>query len=123
MSDRSILVIAKHPVLGALLGSLVELAGHEPVFPDLGEAAGEAILRLRPSLALLDFAHDAAWDDETYRQAAVLGAPVLLFSSSRTQTEADSIAAGRGVKAFVLPIQFRAFERLLSASLATSRAG
>ncbi len=123
MSVQPILVIAKHPVLGALLGSLVELAGHEPVFPDPDEAAGEALLRLRPSLTLLDCAHDAARADEIYRQAAVLNAPVLLFSSSRTHTEADSMAARRGVKAFVLPIQFRAFERLLSASLATSRAG
>jgi hypothetical protein len=123
MPDRSILVIAKHSVLGALLGSLVELAGHEPVFPDLGETPSEALLRLRPSLMLLDCAHAAAWDDETYRHAALLDVPLLLFSSSRTQAEAHDIAGRRGAKAFGLPIQFRAFERLLSVSLAAPRAG
>ncbi|MDQ3808768.1 MAG: hypothetical protein M3336_00585 [Chloroflexota bacterium] len=123
MSNGTVLVLTTHPVIGAFLGMLVELTGCRPVFPDAGEEPGDAILRLWPALVLLDCDHDAARGDEAFQLAAAIGGVVLLFSSRRRQVEADSLAVQHEVKAFVLPIEYRAFHDLLSGTLATSRAG
>src|SRR3954452_20223873 len=69
MTDVQILVIAEHAMIGALLGALVELAGHRPRFAEAGEAPDAAIERLRPDLVLLDCEHVAAGDEAAYRAA------------------------------------------------------
>ena len=38
----------------ALLGELVVFAGHRPVFDTTAGAAGEAVRRIRPAIAIID---------------------------------------------------------------------
>ena len=120
MQDVAVLVVAKHAVISALVGLLVELAGHRPVFPDGGEAPLAFLKRVRPRLVLLDCAHEAATQDEVYRAARAVGCGVILFSPARTQAEVDQLAARHGVRAFVLPISFSAFSHLISSALASA---
>ena len=78
-----ILLLARDPIVGALLGMFVELAGHTPVFPDPDEQPVDAIARMRPLfVVLLDGSLDAAQSDLFFAQAArkrvglaILGAP------------------------------------------------
>jgi hypothetical protein len=100
-------------MIGALMASLVEVAGHAPLFPHADETIGEALSRLRPVLVLLDYDDDAAWDDELYDRVRDVGSRVLLFSPSRTQREIDPLSKGRGIPAFSLPIDWTSFRRTI----------
>ena len=117
MTDVTILVIAQHAMIGALLGALVELAGHRARFADAGEAADAAVERLGPDLVLLDCEHEAAGDDATYRTAFDVGSRVVLFGSSLSAVETERYAARRGVPCITLPIGFTAFNQRLSSLL------
>ena len=114
MTDVQILVIAEHAMIGALLGALVELAGHRPRFAEGGEAPDAVIERQRPDLVLLDCEHAAAVDDAVYRAAFEVGSRVALFGSSLSQTETERFAARRGVPCITLPIGYTAFSKRIA---------
>ena len=122
MTDAQILVIAAHPMIGALLGALVELAGHRPRFSDAGESPEGAMERFHPDLVLLDCEHVAAADDAPYRTAFEVGSRVVLFGSSLSVVETELFAARRGVPCITLPIGYTAFSERL-ASLLEARPG
>ncbi|HEX5437247.1 MAG TPA: hypothetical protein VFW98_08805 [Gemmatimonadaceae bacterium] len=111
MPTSAVLVIAHDVVIGALLASLAELAGHTPVFPKVTEAPLDAITRLRPAFVLLDCDHDIACEDEAYARAAQAGSTVILFSGMRSEREVAAMAAERGLASFSFPIQLRDFTR------------
>lgn len=117
MTDVQILVIAEHAMIGALLGALVELAGHRPRFAEPGEAADAAIERLRADIVLLDFEHPAAADDAPYLAARDSGSRVVLFGSTLTAGETERFAARKGVASISLPIGYNAFSERLGALL------
>lgn len=117
MTDVQILVIAEHAMIGALLGALVELAGHRPRFAEPGESADAAIERVRPNLVLLDSEHEAAADDRAYRAALETGSRIVLFGSSLSASETERFAARRGVACIALPIGYTAFSQRLSTLL------
>jgi hypothetical protein len=98
VTQSAVLVVARDLMGAALIGTLIELAGHRPVFPRPGEAPLEAITRLRPALVLLDCAHDLACEEEGYERARSVGARVLLFTPSRTAGEIAAFARKRGVE-------------------------
>jgi AmiR/NasT family two-component response regulator len=120
VQDVAVLVVAKHAVVSALVGLLVELAGHRPVFPDDGETPLALLERVRPRVVFLDCAHEAATRDEVYQATRVAGGTMILFSPARTQAEVEQLAAQYGVRAFVLPISFSAFKKLISLALASA---
>jgi CheY-like chemotaxis protein len=117
MKDVQILVIAEHAMIGALLGALVELAGHRPRFAEAGEAADAAVERLAPDLVLVDCEHPAAADDAAYRAAFDVGGRIVLFGSSLNAAETERFAARRGVPCITLPIGYTAFNQRLSTLL------
>lgn len=117
MSDVQILVIAEHAMIGALLGALVELGGHRPLFADAGETADAAIDRLRPDLVLLDCEHPDASDDAVYRASFDAGSRIALFGSSLSAVETERFAARRGTACLTLPIGYTAFSERVAVLL------
>jgi DNA-binding NtrC family response regulator len=116
MSASAVLVIAHDVVIGALLASMAELTGYEPVFPEPAEPALEAITRLRPPLVLLDCDHNAACEDEAYARAEAAGSTVILFTAMQSRYEAERMATQRGLTAFALPIHYQELARKLAAA-------
>jgi hypothetical protein len=109
-----VLVVAKDAVIGSLMASLTEIAGHEPVFPAADESVSQAITRLKPAILLLDCDEPAAVQQDPYARAADAGTRVILFTPSRTEREVRRLAAERGLTSFALPIQPSALGVILS---------
>jgi len=116
MSVRSVLVFTTDPLAGALLGAAAELAGYEPVFPRDRERPRDALLRTRPSIALVDCDHEGACTEEFFGPAMMMSAGVAIFSSSRSRRTLDPIAAEFSVTTFSLPIDFDEFATLLASA-------
>jgi len=106
---QTILILANEDVISALLGAMVELDGHVPVFPAHDERPLAAVARHHPTLLLLDCEHDLAWDEDAMRRIGSTDTRVLLFSAMRSQPEIELIADRYGIPAFVLPVAFREF--------------
>ena len=123
MSEVTVLVVAQHAVIGALLGSLVELAGHRAVFPQPNEMICDAVRRVGPSLTLLDSDHPHSSDPRIFDESRTLGAACLLFSSSLSRHDTETIAASRHLPSFTLPIKFREFADLVERSVTPRRYG
>ena len=111
------LVVALDTFGAALIGTLVELAGHRPRFPHPGEPPLEAITRLRPELVLLDCDHDLACEEEGYERARSVGARVLLFTPTRTAKEIAALARERGVPWVRLPQSLTDFSEALASAI------
>src|SRR5947208_17121846 len=78
----SVLVLADEPVIAALVGMLVELAGHQPVFATAGEPFINALRRLRPlAVVVIGADVDDAKSDLFYAAAARRGIGVVVFGS------------------------------------------
>ena len=114
LKDDPVLIVAAHPVLAAALGLAVELEGAYPCFPAPHERLEEALLRLRPSLLLLDVEHDAAGEDETYRCAAEAGSQLVLIGPARRPHELNRLAERRGMQALCLPAEPSVLRALLA---------
>lgn len=121
MPEVTVLVVAQHAVIGALLGSLVELAGHRAAFPEPSELICDAVTRVRPKLTLLDSDHPNSTDARIFDEVRSLGAQCLLFSSSLSRHDTETIAASRRLPSFTLPIKFREFVDLVERSVDVER--
>lgn len=123
MPTVTVMIVAQHAVIGALLGSLVELAGHLAAFPEPGEKIWDAVRRASPTLTLLDSDHPNSTDIRVFQEARTVRSPLLLFSSSMSRNETETVAASRHLPSFNLPIKYREFVDLVDHSLATRRDG
>lgn len=121
MERSAILIIAREPMIAALMGALVEHAGHQPMFPSADEEPLDAITRAGATLVLLDCEHDLADEDDAFEQASRADSGVLLFSAQRTQREAELLATRHGVPAFVLPLRPREFRLHVDSALGEVR--
>lgn len=121
MPEVTVLVVAQHAVIGALLGSLVELAGHRVAFPEPSERICDAVTRVRPRLTLLDSDHPNSTDSRIFEEARTLGSQCLLFSSSLSRHDTETIAASRRLPSFTLPIKFREFVDLVERNVGIER--
>jgi DNA-binding NtrC family response regulator len=115
--NSSVLVVADDALIGALMGSLVELSGHRPLFPAADESPTRAIARIAPRLVLLDCEHDISCEEEVFKCAQMVGARVLLFSAARTQFETEELAKQRGISSITLPIRYHDFRREIENAL------
>lgn len=100
----SILVLSQQPVLAALVGMLVELAGRAPVFPTADEPPSDAIRRLSPlAVILIDAEADAARSDMFFAVAARSQIGVVVFGSEREARRVAEVAASRRIPWITLP--------------------
>lgn len=117
MAEAPILVVAQHAVIGALLGSLIELSGHAAVFPGGGESPSIVIKRVSPRLILIDSDHPFASDARLSDSARQIRCPVLMFSSTLSGNDTAEFAAKRQMEWFTLPIKYRAFVDMIERTL------
>jgi hypothetical protein len=103
VSRHAVLIFSADPLAAALLGAVVELAGHVPHFPQQDEPARAALMRVRPALALLDCDHEETCSDAFIGPALMTGAQVLLHRSRRTQRETRELADRLGLTVVELP--------------------
>jgi hypothetical protein len=96
---------------GALIGSLVDVSGFQPVFPGPAEDTATAIARVRPHLVLVDC--DAGDERQCVEPVSQYGGAVVLFSPWRTESDLRALASRLGLAWFTLPIHWLEFRRLL----------
>jgi hypothetical protein len=114
-----ILVIAREPLVAALVGLLLELAKYEPAFAHPDESPDEAIRRVRPILVLLlDGSADEASSDVFH--ARLKGTPVVLFATPKTEASVRALANDRGVPWFTLPVSGQVLGRVILEAVAGS---
>jgi hypothetical protein len=116
VSGQAALIFSADPLAAALLGALVELAGHTPCFPAPGEAARAALRRIRPRVALVDCDHDEACSDAFIGPALMTGAAVLLIRAQRTRHDPSALAERLSLPVLELPAQQDALMRELEAA-------
>lgn len=112
---RLVLIFSTDAFAGALLGAAVELVGATPVYPLDGEGPRDALLRVRPAVALVDCDHEVACTESFFGPALMIGARVAVFSSSRSRRVLDPIAQEFGVRTFGLPVDFEALSEIIGA--------
>ena len=100
----SVLIIATDAVVAALLGTLLELDGYAPRFPEPGESPMDALERLRPRVALVDCDEPDACANGFFGECAVQGTTVVLFSPARMPYDVRDVAERYGLPAFSFPI-------------------
>jgi hypothetical protein len=103
VSRHAVLIFSADPLAAALLGAVVELAGHAPHFPQQDEPARGALLRVRPQLVLIDCDHDESCSDGFVGPALMTGAQVILCRSRRTKRDSREFAQRMGLSVIVLP--------------------
>lgn len=110
----SVLVLAREPVIAALLGMLIEMEGYHPQFPGVGESVDDALSRLRPPIILCaDCELEEVPTDLFFARAARARARVVLFGGPAAAGAVRELAAGRGLPFFLLPTDLEALARAL----------
>ena len=113
MTQRTILIFSTDALAGALLGAAVELVGATPIYPHAGEGPRDALLRVRPAVALVDCDHETACTESFFGPALMIDARVAVFSSARSVRALDPIAKEFGVRTFGLPIDFEELSEIV----------
>ncbi|HKH90202.1 MAG TPA: hypothetical protein VKA54_00290 [Gemmatimonadaceae bacterium] len=105
MSRHSILVLSSDPLAAALVGAAIELSGHSPRFAQSEEAARAALLRVRPSLVVIDCDHVEACSEEFIGPALMTNSRVMLIRSRRTRRDVSELATRLGLRVVEMPIE------------------
>lgn len=119
LSKPTAMIIARDPMTGALIGSLVEVSGFEPVFPSPSDDIRAAIAAVQPSVVLMDC--DADEGESCIEPVGTYGGTIILFSPWRVEPEVREIATRLGLRHFALPIAWSEFRRLIQQATSTER--
>lgn len=103
MSRHDVLILSADTLAAALLGAAVELAGHQPHFPQADEVARAALRRVRPGLVIVDCDDDHACSESFVGPVLMTGAQLLLFDSPRHATVGVDVARRLGLDVLHLP--------------------
>ena len=101
-------------MISALLGTLVEVGGYQPIFVDASETPLQALQRHGPRVALVDCDRADACEDLFLAQGSAQETTVVLFSPRRLKDEVDAIAGQYGLRSFSLPIDLAGLRRVLA---------
>jgi hypothetical protein len=113
VNRHAVLVLSSDSLAAGLLGAAIELAGHAPTFPQTGESARDALMRVRPRLAVIDCDHEDACSDAFIGPALMTGSRVLLFKSRRTQRDASELAERLGLTVVDMPSRHETLTQVL----------
>ena len=111
------LILATHHDTLTLLGDFVSRAGLVPSHPLDDEPVEQAVTRIRPRVAIVDFDHPCATSTRLARQLGGVGARMVLCASMHRTTEARECALKTGALYFPLPITYRDFDLVLRTAL------
>ena len=113
-----VLILARDSVIAALIGMLVEMDGYDPAFPAPGEAAEQALARLRaPIVVCADCEIPDVQSDLFYARVARSKARVVVFGTPASEGRMKELAARRALRYFVLPTDKETLARVLDAAL------
>ena len=113
VSRHAVLVFSSDPLAAALLGAAIELAGFAPFFPHPDESARDALLRVRPRLAVIDCDHEEACSDSFIGPALMTGSRVLLFKSRRTKRDAGELVGRLRLTVVDMPSRHETLTKIL----------
>ena len=112
-----VLVLAAHPDTAALLSAYVNLSGHAPTAPFDDETLDQALLRLRPRAAIVEYDHPSAASSDLSERFGALGIRTLLCAAWYRNAEARERALATGALYFPIPIAHRDFDLVLRTAL------
>jgi DNA-binding response OmpR family regulator len=84
---------------------MIDLEGYRPVFARPGESGVDALARVRPDLALVDYEFARASKGELARWARSTRTSVVIFSPSRDHTDIRRLADAYGLTWFAPPFE------------------
>jgi DNA-binding NtrC family response regulator len=96
--------LSRDPVVGALLGAAVELAGFLPTFADAGETPTAAIRRSGAAIALVDAGREATEGDTIARDLLSEGARPILVAPRESAIALAARASRLGTPSFTVPV-------------------
>lgn len=99
----SVLIVARDPNVGSLLGELIAFAGHRPQHDFTDGAAGESVRRARPDMVVIDASLPCAIVDSCVEACDEVFARPVLTSSTANEMELLDQAQSRGCIPFSLP--------------------
>jgi hypothetical protein len=111
------LILASHADTLELLGDFVTRSGLVPTHPLDDEPVEQAVSRIRPRVAIVDFDHPSATSRRFARLLGVMGARMVLCASMQRTSEARECALKTGALYFPLPITYRDFDMVLRTAL------
>lgn len=112
-SVHRVLVFAE-PLVAALVGLLVEIAEHTPVFAAPNERVVDTVERLYPfAVVLLDVTHPAAKSDALFALARRSKFGVAVFGPEANARDIAEIAGARGIPWFTIPPTATQLQRAL----------
>lgn len=103
LSRHDVLILSADALAAALLGAAVELAGHQPHFPQADEVARAALRRVRPRLVMLDCGDDHACSEAFVGPVLMTGTQLLLFDSPGHAAGGVDVARRLGLDIVHLP--------------------
>jgi hypothetical protein len=103
LSHHAVLIFSADVVAAALLGAVVDLAGHVPCFPRPDESPRDALLRVRPRLAVIDCDHEEACSDSFVGPALMTGARILLVAPDKRRYNGAGVAERLGLTVIRMP--------------------
>jgi len=112
-----VLVLAAHPDTASLLSAYVNLSGHAPTAPFDDETLDQALLRLRPRAAIVEYDHPSAASSDLSERFGALGIRTLLCAAWYRNAEARERALATGALYFPIPIAHRDFDLVLRTAL------
>lgn len=96
-----VLVLAEQPLVAAMIGMLVELAGWQPRFARPEELPAQALARVRPlAVVLIDIRLDSVHSDLLFALAARHRVGVAVFGPGDRRDEVATVARARGLPWF-----------------------
>ena len=103
LSRHDVLILSADTLAAALLGAVVELAGHQPHFPHADEVARAALRRVRPRLIIVDCGDEHACSEAFVGPVLRTGTQLLLFDSPRHAADSVEVARRLGLNVLHLP--------------------
>ena len=113
LNRHDVLILSADVLAAALLGAAVELAGHQPHFPESHERPRDALRRVRPRLVVVDCDHEEACAESFVGPALMTGAQLLLFDSHKRADRGVTAARRLGLDVVHLPEDHEVFVRRL----------
>ena len=105
-------------MIAALIGMLVEMDGYDPAFPAPGEAAEQALARLRaPIIVCADCEIPDLQSDLFFARVARSRARIVLFGAPGSEERMKEMAIRRALHYFMLPTDRATLARVLDAAL------
>jgi hypothetical protein len=104
VTGSAVLILSRDPVVGALLGAAVELAGFSPAFPEADETPTAAVRRTGSPVALVDAGREATEADKIARDLLSEGARPILVAPHEAAAALAARAERLGTTSFTLPV-------------------